>query len=274
MTKRDTHLTRRQALAGIGAVGFAAAGMAVGTRSTGSWNQYTSYTYAQSNVPTNLLVGWRSRYNGGLVRESPTDEVADVDEIGAPVRLIDQRNVLPMDTGSTSVGLRIDDPGENVPDGVRVWMKIDPDIGTDPASRALAERIEVSVHYDTGFLGVGGCAGAETVGENPPLGSGIFSGTLAELDGDDLTEGIEVDPGILDNGCLTPEETRCLAFNWAFPIGEGGNAGKGGSVDFDVSFYAVDCAWDGNPFAAPVPDREDSEGSADSTTSTGSEVAE
>jgi hypothetical protein len=261
MTKRDTHLTRRQALAGIGAVGFAAAGMAVGTRSTGSWNQYTSYTYAQSNVPTSLLVGWRSRYNDQLVRESPTDEVTEVDEIGAPVRLIDQDNVLPMDTGSTSVGLRIDDQGQNVPDGVRVWMKIDPDIGTDPASQALAERIEVSVRYDTGFLGVGGCAGAENLESFPSFptfGDGIFSGTLAELDGDDLAEGIEIDPGMLDNGCLTPDESRCLAFNWRFPIGEGGNAGKGGSVDFDVEFYAVDCAWDGNPFAEPVPDREES----------------
>ncbi|MFC5278476.1 hypothetical protein ACFPM1_06865 [Halorubrum rubrum] len=257
MTKRDIHLTRRQALAGIGAVGFATLGMA-GGRSTGSWDQYTSYTYAQSDVPTNLLVGWRSRYNDQLVRESPTDEVTEVDEIGSPVRLIDQENVLPMDTGSTSVGLRIDDPGENVPDGVRVWMKIDPEIGSDPASQALAERIDVSVRYDTGFLGVGGCAGAESVEDLPTFGDGIFAGTLAELDGDDLTEGIEVDPGILDNGCLTPDESRCLAFNWAFPIGEGGNAGKGGSVDFDVRFYAVDCAWDGNPFEESVPDRDES----------------
>ncbi|GAA0508753.1 hypothetical protein SAMN04488066_1116 [Halorubrum aquaticum] len=260
MTKPDTHLTRRQALAGIGAVGFATAGMA-GGRSTGSWDRYTSYTYAQSDVPTQLLVGWRSRYNGQLVGESPTDEVAEVDELAETVRLIDQENVLPMDTGSTSVGLRIDDPGENVPDGVRVWMKIDPEIGSDAASQALAERIDVSVRYDTGFLGVGGCAGAENVDDLPSFGDGIFSGTLAELDADDLTEGIEVDPGILDNGCLTTEESRCLAFNWEFPIGDGGNAGKGGSVDFDVKFYAVDCAWTGNPFAEPVPDHEESEGS-------------
>jgi hypothetical protein len=269
MTKRDTHITRRKALAGMGAVGFATVGVARG-RPTGGWDQYTNYTYAQSDVPTRLVVGWRSRYNGQLVRESPTDAVTEVDEIGAPVRLIDQHNVLPMDMGSTSVGLRIDDQGENVPDGVRVWMKIDPDIGTDPESQALAERIEVSVRYDTGFLGVGGCAGAENLESFPTFptfGDGIFLGTLAELDGDNLTEGIEVDPGILDNGCLAPDESRCLAFNWRFPIGEGGNDGKGGSVDFDVKFYVVDCAWDGNPFEGPVPDHEDSEGSADSTDS-------
>ncbi|SMO82379.1 hypothetical protein [Halorubrum cibi] len=264
MTKRDTHLTRRQALAGIGAVGFATLGMA-GGRPTSTPDQYTSYTYAQSDVPTQLLVGWRSRYNGQLVRESPSDEVTD-----ASVRLIDQENVLPMDAGSTSVGLRIDDPGENVPDGVRVWMKIDPEIGNDAASQALAERIEMSVRYDTGFLGVGGCAGAENVESFPnfpTFGDGIFSGTLAELDDDDLVGGIEVDPGVLDNGCLRPDESRCLAFNWRFPIGEGGNAGKGGSVDFDVKFYAVDCAWDGNPFAEPVPDHEESADSADSADS-------
>ncbi|RAW44890.1 hypothetical protein DQW50_12040 [Halorubrum sp. 48-1-W] len=256
MTKRDIHLTRRQALAGVGAVGFASLGMAGGRR-TSTPDEYTSYTYAQSDVPTRLLVGWRTRYNDELVDESPTDEVADV---GGSIRLVDQENVLPGDSGSTSVSLRIDDLGENVPDGVRVWMKIDPDIGADPASRMLAERIEVSARYDTGFLGVGGCAGAENVDDFPEFGTGIFSGTLAELDGDDLTGGIEVDPGILDNGCLEPEESRCLAFNWAFPVGEGGNGGKGGSVDFDVSFYAVDCGWDGNPFAESVPEHE--EGSA------------
>ncbi|MFC5134975.1 MULTISPECIES: hypothetical protein [Haloferacaceae] len=258
MTKRDIHLTRRQALAGVGAVGFATLGMAggrsTGTRDeTGTRNGYTRYTYAQSDVPTRLRVGWRSRYNDEPVRESPSDDVTDVD---GSVRLIDQGNVLPGDKGSTSVGLRIDDPGETVSDGVRVWMKIDPDIGGDQASQALAERIEVSARYDEGFLGVGGCAGAENLDDVGNFGSGIFSGTLVDLDDDDLTDGIEVDPGILDNGCLEPGESRCLAFNWAFPVGEGGNAGKGGSVNFDVSFYAVDCEWGGNPFTDPVPEDE------------------
>lgn len=253
MRKRDIHLTRRQALAGVGAVGFATLGMA-GGRPTGTPDEYTSYTYAQSDVPTRLRVGWRSRYNDVLVRASPTDDVTDVD---GSVRLIEQRNVLPGDSGSTSVGLRIDDPGENVPDGVRVWMEMDPKIGTGPASQVLAERIEVDVRYDEGFLGVGSCAGAENVDDFPEFGTGIFSGTLAELDGDALADGIEVDPGIFDNGCLEPDESRCLAFNWEFPVAEGGNAGQGGSVDFDVSFYAVDCAWTGNPFAEPVPDDEE-----------------
>jgi hypothetical protein len=253
MTKRDTHITRRKALAGIGAAGFATVGVARG-RPTGGWDRYTNYTYAQSDVPTRLVVGWRSRYNGQLVRESPTDAVDDVDEIGESVRLIDQENVLPADRGSASVGVRIDDPGENVPDGVRVWMQISPEIGDDPASRALAERIEVYVRYDAGFLGVGGCAGAETLDEFGSFGDGIFAGTLAELAIAAPADGIEVDPGILDNGCLQPGERRCLAFNWRFPVGDGGNAGRGGSVDFDVSFYAVDCAWTGNPFDEAVPD--------------------
>ena len=259
MTKRDTHITRRKALAGIGAVGFATVGVAR-RRPTGGWDQYTNYTYAQSDVPTRLLVGWRSRYNGRLVRESPTDNVADVDEVGESVRLIDQANVLPDDRGSASVGLRIDDPGENVPDGVRVWMQISPEVGDNPASRALAERIDVDIRYDSGFLGVGGCAGAENIDEFGTFGDRIFTGTLAGLAAAGPTDGIELDPGILDNGCLYPGESRCLAFNWTFPVGDGGNAGRGGSVDFDVSFYAVDCAWTGNPFEEMVPDHE--EGSA------------
>ena len=248
MTKGESHLTRRKALAGAGAVGFATLGMGRG-RSTASWDEYTNYTYAESDTPTRLLVGWRSTYNDDLVVESPTDSV---DGVGNGIRLIDLNDVLPGDAGSASVGLRLDDPGTMTPKGARVWMRIDVDAtgGDALASRALADRIEIDVRYDTGVLGIGRCAGAED--EFVDFGESIVSGTLGEIAaGGDVAVGIELDPGLFDNGCLQSGDRRCLTFVWRFPNG-GGNAGKGGSLDFDVSFRAVSCEMTGNPFDGPI----------------------
>ena len=62
-----------------------------------------------------------------------------------------------------------------------------------------------------------------------------------------MATGIELDPTLLGNGCLTTEERRCLTFTWEFD-GEDGNAGQGGAVGFDVRFAADDCSAEGNPF--------------------------
>ena len=243
MSKKHEGVTRRQALAGVGAVGFATMGMGRG-RPTASWNEYTDYTYAESDAPSRLLVGWRSVYNDALVGESPTDSIDDVEEIDGGIRLVDLDNVLPGDTGSASVGLRLDDEGGMVLDGARVWMQIAVD-AEDPVSQMFADRIEIDIRYDTGLLGVGRCAGAED--QFADFGEEIFSGTVGGLIGDDLDSGIELDPGLFDNGCLSPDERRCLTFVWRFPTG-GGNAGKGGAIDFDVTFRAVSCGMTENPF--------------------------
>ncbi|RLM67326.1 hypothetical protein DVK05_11395 [Halorubrum sp. Atlit-8R] len=246
MTQKESGLTRREALAGAGAVGFAALGAASG-RPTGtdSWGEYTDYTYAQTDRPWDLLVGWRRTENGTVVDSSPTDAEDDVEAAG--IRLVDVDNALPHDTGTASVGLRLEDPAGAAPDGVRVWLKIAPGLdGADAASRALAERIRLEVRYDTGLLGVGACAGAES--DFAGYGELIAAGTLAELSADPVATGIELDPTLLGNGCLTTEERRCLTFTWEFD-GEGGNAGQGGAVDFDVRFAADDCSAEGNPFA-------------------------
>lgn len=247
MTKGNPQLTRRKALAGAGAVGFATLGMGRG-RPTASWNEYTNYTYAESDTPTRLLVGWRSTYNGAVVGESSSDDVDDVDVSLIPAAAL--RNVLPGDGGTASVGLRLEDPGELVPEGARVWMQIEADLDDYAAQRArneaLARRIALDVRYDTGVLGIGRCAGAED--EFVDFGESIFSGTFADLtDTDGLASGIELDPGLFDNGCLAPDERRCLTFVWAFPPGEG-NVGKGGAIDFDVTFRAVSCDRAENPF--------------------------
>jgi len=237
MTKRDIHITRREALAGVGAVGFATAGIASG-RSTGSWNDYTNYTYAASTGPR-LLVGWRGTYNGDLVIEGPTDPdefVDGIDDFDGEVRLVDADNVLPKDHGTASVGLI----AENDP--ARVWMKL------EAASNDLADRIEIETRYDTGLFGIGGCVGAE----NDPRGAAIAAGplsapeTVPSANGDLLT-GVELDPGIFDNSCLGTDESLCLAFTWDVPTGQG-NVGSGESAAFALRFRATDCADPNNPF--------------------------
>lgn len=245
MTQKDTQLTRRQTLAGLGAVGFAALG-AASRRSTetASWEEYSSYTYAQSDTPWDLVVGWRRTENGAVVGSSSTDAVTDVESKG--IRLVDVDNALPGDHGTASVGLRIEDPANTAPEGVRVWLRISPQIDTtDAASAALAERISLDVRYDTGLLGIGGCGGA--TGNFIGYGESIADGTLASFDGTDLADGIELNPGLFESGCLTVDEQRCLVFVWTFDA-DGGNTGQGGAVDFTVEFAADDCGSEGNPF--------------------------
>ena len=253
MTQKESGLTRREALAGAGAVGFATLGAASGRRTgTDNWDEYTDYTYAQTDTPLNLLVGWRRTENGSVVDSSPVGAVDDVGTAG--VRLVDVDNALPHDYGTASVGLRLEDPE----DTARVWLRIDPDLDDlDDASVALAERITLTVRQDTGIFGIGGCGGAE--GEFANAGTPIADGTLADIDGTALADGVELRPGLLGDGCLGPGEQRCLTFAWEFD-GEGGNAGRGGAVDFLVEFAVDECGAEGNPFETSAAAGADSDG--------------
>lgn len=253
MTHKDTKeltLTRRKALAGAGAIGFATLGAATGRRTgTDSFDEYSEYTYAQSDTPWDLRVGWRRTENGETVGASPSDSEDNVAADG--VRLVDLPNALPGDAGTASVGLRLDDPAGTAPDGVRVWLRVAPRFDDAPESVALAERITLDVRYDTGILGIGGCAGAES--DFAAYGERIAAGTLASFDGSALATGVELNPGLFGDGCLSAGERRCLVFDWSFDS-TGGNAGQGGTVDFDVSFAADDCGSEGNPFALTAAD--------------------
>jgi hypothetical protein len=258
MTQKDTHLTRREALAGVGAVGFVTLGAASGRQTgTDSWGGYSAYTYAQTDTPWDLLVGWRRTENGARVDSSPTDAEDEVENAG--IRLVDFDNALPGDEGTASVGLRLDDPAGAAPDGVRVWFRLKlPDaVDTDPASVALAERIHLDIRYDTGLLGIGACAGAES--DFAGYGRQIAAGPLADLVAGPLADGIELDPTLLGDGCLTTDERRCLIFTWKFDS-TGGNAGQGGTVNFDVDFLADDCTSDVNPFTYEAPTNSTADG--------------
>ena len=252
-------ITRREALTGVGAVGFVTLGAASGRQTgTDSWDDYSAYTYAQTDTPWDLLVGWRNTENGTLVDSSPTDAEDDVES--AEVRLVDFDNALPGDEGTASVGLRLEDPAGAALDGVRVWFRLKPSDAfddADPASVALAERIRLDIRYDTGLLGIGACAGAES--DFAGYGQQIAVGTLADLVTGPLADGIELDPTLLGDGCLTTDERRCLTFTWEFDSA-GGNAGQGGTVNFDVEFAADDCASDVNPFTYEAPTNSTADG--------------
>jgi len=116
MTQKESKLTRREALAGVGAVGFATLGAASGRPPTGTGRleRVLEYTYAQSDTPWDLRVGWRRTVNGAVVGSSPIDGVVDVEAAG--IRLVSSTSrTLPGDYGTASVGLRLDDPGGHRP---------------------------------------------------------------------------------------------------------------------------------------------------------------
>ena len=256
MTQKESKLTRREALAGVGAVGFATLGAASGRRTgTDNWDEYTDYTYAQTDTRFNLLVGWRRTENGTVVDSSAVGAVDDIETAG--IRLVDVANALPHDYGTASVGLRLEDPE----DIARVWLKIDPGLDDpDDASAALAERVSLTVRQDTGIFGIGSCGGAES--DFASAGELIADATLAEIDGSALADGVELRPGLLGDGCLGPGEQRCLTFEWEF-TGEGGNSGQGGAVDFLVQFAADECGSEGNPFEMdPTTETDAAGGSA------------
>jgi len=247
MTTKDyPEPTRRSVLTSVGAAGVGGYGFLRfrGASTAGDGGEYTNYTLANTHGPQ-LLVGWYSTYNGHLRSGAPTDgdawkydateEYVDgVDAVLADHPAVDIGNLLPGDSGTLSVGLFItpdSDPG-------RVWMRLDSGAGSQ-----LSEAIELEVWYDTGIFGIGGCQGAEngpTIDTITPPGA-----TLA--DSGSLSEGIEINSGIFDNGVIEPGERVCVALSWEFPAGNG-NELQDSSTTFDLEFCAVDAAHEGNTY--------------------------
>lgn len=232
---------RRRVLAGLSAVGLGAYGL-TSVRGSGSDSPYTNYTYAESHGPM-LRVAWYSTYNGELVSGTPTDdgewafdatdEYVDgvVETLDGPV--VDVSNLLPGDSGTLSVGLFAESTD------ARVWMRLRTD---DSAPTPLAEALDIAVWYDTGIFGVGGCRGAE----NGVRFETIVDGTFADVGA--LSSGIELNPGVFDNGVIPEGEKRCLAVAWALPL-DAGNHLQGSNTRFDLEFRAVDTADPNDPFA-------------------------
>lgn len=251
-TNRYVKPTRRSVLTSVGAVGVGGYGFLRfrGASTAGDDGDYTNYTLAETHGPQ-LLVGWYSTYNGHLRSGAPIDGEAweydstegyvdGVDAVLADHPAVDIGNLLPGDEGTLSVGLFIQ-PGS---ESGRVWMRLDSGAGSQ-----LSEAIEVTAWYDTGIFGIGGCQGAEqtsgtTIDTVTPDGA-----TLAEPGS--LSDGIEVNSGLFDNGVIDPGERVCVALAWSFPTGNG-NELQRSSTTFDLEFVAVSADHEGNPFEGGV----------------------
>jgi hypothetical protein len=252
MTHKDNHdISRRRVLASAGALGVGVLGSG-GLRSrvtTPSAQRYTHYTYAApSDLDlARLKVAWYSTYNGARTELSSTETAlsgADdstnnttasgssddtesganlevyVDDVDGP--LFAESNVLPGDFGTASIGLFVE--GEQP---VRVQLR-------PTVEGALAEVIDVTLGYDTGFFGIGGCGGADTpedVAEDVTMSLAAFGETY----GDDTGSGLLLTPS-----CLQPGDGLCLGFAWEVDE-DVANQWQGASVAFELAFVAEGC---------------------------------
>ena len=249
--KRHSDPTRRSVLTGVGAAGVGAYGFLrfSGAPTVDGTAPYTNYTLAETHGPK-LLVGWYSTYNGELRSGSPldgeaweydsTDEyVDDVDAALGDVPAVDLDNVLPGDGGTLSAGLFVDPDSESA----RVWLRLAGDDGR-PTDSPLSEAIGIDVWYDTGIFGIGGCQGAES---DPLPGNTITPAGATLADPGALVDGVELNPGIFDNGEISPGDRVCIALRWRLPA-DRGNELQNSSSEFDLEFRAVEASNPSNPF--------------------------
>jgi hypothetical protein len=237
--------TRRSVLASVSAIGIGAYGFTRfrGISTAGSDTQYTNYTLAETHGPE-LLVGWYSTVNGELKSGSPVDDetweydstdeyIDDVESVLTGSPAIDVDNALPGDSGTLSVGLFVSPDSESG----RVWLRLKAGDGS------LAETVEIRMWYDTGIFGIGGCQGAEN---GTPVDTITAEDATLAAPGQ-LADGIEINPGIFDNGEINPGDRICVALEWSLPIGVG-NVLQNASTDFDLEFVAVSADDTANPF--------------------------
>jgi hypothetical protein len=237
--------TRRNVLMSVGAVGVGAYGFTRfrGISTADSDPQYTNYTLAETHGPK-ILVGWYSTVNNELTSGSPVDSEAweydstdeyidDVESVLAGSPAVDVGNALPGDSGTLSVGLFVAPDSESG----RIWMRLEGGDGS------LGEAVGIRMWYDTGIFGIGGCQGAE----NGTAVDTITPENATLATPGQLADGIEINPGIFDNGEINPGDRVCVALAWALPI-DVGNDLQNASTDFDLEFVAVSADDPANPF--------------------------
>lgn len=278
-----TPLTRRQVLAGLGAVGLVAVGPRL-VRAARGEPAFTRYTLAQSTAGgPDLRIAWYETYNGEYQEDSsrftagdalaPTNEsfetaaaagrfvdtTSDVEgEAASPGAVVDLGNVVPGDEGTVVVGLLADATDATV--WFRLRIDATPENGVveperaapandDPASTVgeLQDALEVSLWYDNSVMG--GCNGRVDGGES--LVTGLS--TLGDLDGplarvaSDTDEGVRLDFDLLGSGCLPADEQQCVGLRWAIPASVGNEIQTDG-VSFALEFATVPCDSVVNPF--------------------------
>ncbi len=281
----QTPITRRQVLAGLGAVGLVAAGPRL-VRTARGEPAFSRYTLAQStNGGPDLRIAWYETYNGVYQEDSnrftdgpglqPTNEsfndsaqagrfVNTVDAID-PGEAVDSGavigldNVMPGDEGVVVIGLLAEDADATV------WFKLDlldtpenglyePEVATGDATAGAAggelqDAIDVELWYDNGLTS--GCDGVKSGTEalvSGPSTLGSVDGTLAQV-ATDTVDGVELDFDLLGSGCLPAGVERCVAFRWSFPEAPDNNQSQTDGVSFSLRFVTVPCGDAIEPFA-------------------------
>jgi len=249
--KQTVNLTRRRVLGGLGAIGVASAGAAVGTSA-----YFTDEESFEDNIITagslDLLVDYYSYWNQGRAGVGSVSGTADGNAVTAELG-----DVKPGDSGLLAFCPRIEtNPaylwlcGELTADFENGYTEPEP--RDNNGSGELAESIQLTVRYCELAENNNGEFGPDSVSNC----ESVWSGTLAEflarirtgvpLDGDGSVSGGEnggfFAPG--DQACFSGTgsdwESPCVCIDWEIPTSVGNEIQTDG-VEFDLEFYAQQC---------------------------------
>lgn len=231
-------ISRRKLLAGVASCGVASVvGLTVFT--SGS-RAFPETTRLQTDSIEGIMLDWRETYNGTILTDT-TDGTATGSPTGPAISL---GNVLPGDSGSLSVRLRLDTEEEGAGD-LEVETAIQFEMTGDLQSPGLQEFISAAVWYDTGLFGVE--AFGRNNGERDPgeqLVHPDAEGTIEDVT-NALSDGVTLDTtptSPFEAPCLSGTDEVTVTFGWWFPPDqENINAVQGDSVDFDIRFDAERC---------------------------------
>ena len=223
-----------------------------------------------------LTVAWYQTYNDQPV-DSPVDEQTEeafgdravyVEDVTGPV--ISVPDAMPGDSGSLGIGII----AENAPANVWFAVRAVPTDGSDDPVSGFTENtirepeatagdttgtlgelqnyLDFDVWYDTGVLGngagfTGACNGRRDAGEQRITEGRLFetddTGAFLHPDYQSLAGGIRVDDETLvgGNGCLAPNQPRCLGLDWRFAA-DAPNLAQTDAVQFEFVFALTECS--------------------------------
>jgi hypothetical protein len=232
-----------------------------------------------------LQIAWYQTYNDQPV-DSPVDEPTEeafgdravyVEGVAGPV--ISVPDAMPGDFGSLGIGLL----AENAPANVWFAVRAVPADGSDDPVSGFSENrirepeatagdttetlgelqnyLDFDLWYDTGVRGngagfTGACNGRRDAGEQPITEGRLFetddTGAFLHPDYQSLADGVNLDAETLvgGNGCLAPNQPRCLVLDWKFAA-DAPNLAQTDAVQFEFIFALTECspnAEDVNPF--------------------------
>ena len=229
-------ISRRKLLASLTAGGAAALG-GLAAFTSGS-RAFPNSQRLQTGTIDGVLLDWRETYNGRTLTESGR---ASTTPSGPAISL---GNVLPGDSGSLSVRLRLETESADAPSDLAVEPELTFALTSDLSTPGLHEYVHAAIWYDTGLFGVGPL-GADNAERD--IGEGLVhpdaSGTLGEVAAA-LEDGVVLDaaPNAPLTSCLDGSGAVTVTFGWSFPLNQPDiNAVQGDTIEFDLSFNAIQC---------------------------------